>query len=260
MAGLFIQLDVEYASDDEVIDAGPMAELLFIRGLCFIKRKALDGHIKRNQLANVAGNIPSASKHALALVRAGLWQSTKDGWYCPSYLKRNPSKATLDDQKQAAREFGIQGNHDRWHVGPEGKPSGKCPLCRANRIGSASPPPIRDGSPYTETDPDSYPDPHTDSQTDPIDSSSQVTPPAEPPPGDDRATVNRIIQLIAEKRRGEYCKSRDPEVREDYLTKIVTQMNRNERSAIEAMLQERGHMRSAVELAAEFYESARAAS
>lgn len=260
MAGLFIQLDVEYASDDEFIEAGPMAELLFVRGLCFMKRKKTDGKVKRVQLPNVAGNIPNAAKHAQSLVTVGLWEVTQDGWYCPSYLKRNPSKADIELEQEMAKEAGEKGNHERWHIGADGKPSAKCRLCRADRIAPPIAPPMgaanRVGSPETETEEETQTEPETETTT----PSSQVTQPADPAPGDDRLAINKIILLVAEKRRGEYCKSSDPEVRETYLAKTITKMNRHERDAITAMLQERPHMLNAIELAAEFYEASKAAS
>lgn len=135
MSGLFLPLDVEYASDDEFIEAGPLAELLYIRAACFIKRKSLDGRLKRSQLSVVAGNIPQPAKHAAQLVEVGLWVDEGDSWYVPAYLKRNPTKADIEVGKAIQREAGERGNHERWHTGPDGKPSGKCRLCRLERVG-----------------------------------------------------------------------------------------------------------------------------
>ena len=46
MSGLFVPLDVEYDSDDKMIEAGPMAELLYVRGMAFAKRTGSDGNIR----------------------------------------------------------------------------------------------------------------------------------------------------------------------------------------------------------------------
>ena len=173
MTGLFIQLDVEYPSDDEFIEAGPMAELLYIRALCFIKRKATDGVVKKSQLNVIATGIPSASKHVGKLLDVGLFVTHADGWFVPAYLKRNPSKADIAAGRELSKEAGIRGNHERWHVGEDGKPSAKCPLCREQKkkesIGVPDRGASRVGSPYTDPDPESYtdpypyPDPHTES-------------------------------------------------------------------------------------------------
>lgn len=136
MADLIFPLDVEYASDDEFIEAGPMAELLFIRAGCFIKRKKLDGRLRKSQLPLVAANIPNPKRHASTLVDVGLWVDEGDAWSVPSYLKHNKSKAEIEAQREIQRESGERGNHERWHVnGEDGpKPSPKCRYCIEERM------------------------------------------------------------------------------------------------------------------------------
>ena len=53
MSGLFVPLDVDYADDPKIIEAGPLAELLFVRGLAFCKQQLSDGHIARSQLSRM---------------------------------------------------------------------------------------------------------------------------------------------------------------------------------------------------------------
>ena len=161
MARLFLPLDIEYASDDEFIEAGPLAELLFIRASCFIKRKRQDGQLRHNQLPLISNGIKASRQHAAKLVEVGLWIDEGDHWFVPSYLKHNPSNAEIKASTDIAKEAGIKGNHERWHVGEDGKPNSKCPICVAERvanpIGTPIAPPIgggnRVGSPTTETEP-----------------------------------------------------------------------------------------------------------
>ena len=163
MAGLYLPLDVDYFDDEQFIEAGPMAELLYIRGNCFIKRKMLDGKIKRAHLSIIGRGIPNVAKHAQRLVEVGRWRATSEGWTVPAYLKRNPSKAEVEAGQELAREAGVRGNHERWHVGPEGKPSPKCPLCRREAIGSPDRGANRVGSPMTKTE--TEPKTETDTET-----------------------------------------------------------------------------------------------
>ena len=136
MSGLFVKLDVEYASDDKMVEAGPMAELLFVRGLCFCKRNAAtDGEISSAQLALVAVGIPNPKKHAARLVEVAAWSKTERGWRVAAWLKRNRSNADIQAQLEMASALGIQGNHDRWHTGAEGKISAKCPICLSQHRG-----------------------------------------------------------------------------------------------------------------------------
>lgn len=267
-SGVFLKLDAEYASDDEIIEAGPLPELLFIRGLVFCKRKKLDGVISKSQLASVALGIPNATKHARALVTVGLWEQTTDGWTIPSWLKHNKSAAELDADKEARRIASVEANHAQHHVGPGKKRSPKCELCRAETAPKSAP----NDAPKSEQDrtrnrlqeaegeaeAEAEGEPKGEAEADP--SSSQLTPPPQPPAGDDGTVINRIIEAVATKRRDEFCRSTDPNVRENYLTKTITRLNEHERSAIAELLTERPHMANAVELAAEFYEAGRTAS
>ena len=66
---VYVPLDVEYASDDKIIEAGPMAELVYVRGLAFCKRTLNDGEITRAQLAVVAVGISSPLRHVRAARR-----------------------------------------------------------------------------------------------------------------------------------------------------------------------------------------------
>lgn len=128
MVGLHVQLDVEYASDDKLIEAGPMAELLYVRGLCFAKRTLTDGRISHGQLSAVAIGIPSPTKHARRLVDVGAWRATTTGYQIVSWLKRNKSAATVRAEAERKTKDSIAKNHKRWHI-DESKTSPTCPLC-----------------------------------------------------------------------------------------------------------------------------------
>ena len=139
MSGVFVPLDAEYDSDDKIMEAGHLAELLFVRGLAFSKRTMSDGNISRAQLVIVGRGIPSAKRQADVLVSVGLWRETAKGWHIVAWAKRNKSAQEIDQIRTARKTASIEANHKRWHVGPDGKPSATCPLC-------SSEPPSDDGS------------------------------------------------------------------------------------------------------------------
>lgn len=166
MAKLFVPLDVDWASDDKILAAGPVASYLFLASLGFAKRTMSDGRIARAQLLAIAPGVPNAAKHAATLVEVGLWNVTSEGWTIPSWLKSNPSRAHIEAASELASENGVRGNHIKHHVN-EGKPSSKCKLCVEERLieksGQARPPdrvpeadPIakgREGKPESEPEP-----------------------------------------------------------------------------------------------------------
>lgn len=116
---LHVQLDVHYADDPKIIDAGEKAELLYVRCLAFCKRNwETDGFISDGQLARVAGaglaSVPARTKR---LCEVGLLQRAEDdlfgtgmGYRVVAWLKHNPSAAEIAavrradaDRKKAAR-------------------------------------------------------------------------------------------------------------------------------------------------------------
>ncbi|MEJ7724318.1 MAG: hypothetical protein WKF64_08440 [Ilumatobacteraceae bacterium] len=151
MAGLYVPLDVDYATDDKLIEAGPMAELLYVRSLCFAKRTMRDGQIARSQLAAVALGIPSAAKHAQRLVDVGAWTASKTGWTITAWLKHNKPAASIRADSEAKKAASLLANHERWHVGEGRKRSATCPLCN----------PRTDPTSHPDSDPN--PDPASES-------------------------------------------------------------------------------------------------
>lgn len=161
MPGIFVKLDAEYPSDDEFIEAGPMAELLYIRGLCFCKRKRLDGVITTRQLAAVAHGIRNRGAAVRALIETGLWVETDDGWSIPAWLKHNKTAAEITADQQAKTRASIEGNHAQHHVGPGKKPSYKCPICRENGAPKSEPKsePVSSQGGLQEEEPEEEPQP-----------------------------------------------------------------------------------------------------
>lgn len=139
MSGLYIKLDAEYASDDKLIAAGPMGELLYVRSLAFCKRQMVDGIIRTNQLNVIALGIPSAKKHAEALVESGAWTLTAEGWQIANWLKHNKSAEQINEDREMRRVASMEANHAQHHVGPDKKASPKCELCRAARPPKSAP-------------------------------------------------------------------------------------------------------------------------
>lgn len=129
MSGLYVKLDAEYACDPRLLEAGPLAELLYIRGLCFCKRTMVDGIITDRQLNVIALGIPKPAGLAAALVDCGAWLRTDTGWIIAAWLKRNKSAEQITAEKEAKRRASVLANHTQHHVGK--KPSPTCELCRS---------------------------------------------------------------------------------------------------------------------------------
>lgn len=139
---LYVPLDVDFASDAKFLAAGPLAGYLYISSLALAKRTQSDGRIEREQLAVIALGIPKPQPLAETLVKVGLWDETQSGWQITSWLKRNKSKAQLEQDREKKRLAAVKANHTRWHAD---EPSGDCPFCDPVRIDPPIGTPIESG-------------------------------------------------------------------------------------------------------------------
>ena len=98
------KLDDQYTDHPKVVAAGPMAELLDIRGIVHCARYETDGHIQAAQLPRIAIGITSPKKQAAKLVEVGRWIEVEDGWQVHDFLEYHPSKAKKDEERAEARE------------------------------------------------------------------------------------------------------------------------------------------------------------
>ena len=134
--GEFVPLDVDAPYDRAIRDAGPMAELLFYRGLMWArKNKRTAGFIADFALGEVGSGLPSLKRHAESLVRERLWLKARGGWQIRSFEKWNP-----ESDHAPQKNGGAIGNHNRWHT--DGKWSPDCRFCTPPPDDPAIAPPI----------------------------------------------------------------------------------------------------------------------
>ena len=120
----------------EIIDAGPMAELVYYRTCLRCREYLTDGRVARAHVARWFVGIPNAAKHLDKLVAVGMLWEHPNGWQLPDgvWQKWIPSKAEVEAKRLIKHEAGVIGNHERWHVGPSGKRSQDCRICIAETI------------------------------------------------------------------------------------------------------------------------------
>lgn len=123
--GEFVPLDVNYAHDRAIRQAGPSAELLFIRAMTYARRMKTNGYVPDYDLPVIGVGIPKIERHAAELVRVRLWSTAAGGWKFRSWEKWNPVSDA--DRQVRQSKGGRLGNHNRWHVG--GVTSDDCEFC-----------------------------------------------------------------------------------------------------------------------------------
>lgn len=124
--GEFVPLDLKLPRDPAIRQAGPDAELLYIRGLIYLKGAESDGVIPEYDLPVVAVGLKNPAKSVEALVAARLWNRTPGGWECRSWLKWNASEAEKAEERSKKRDAAIRSHHKR---GLHEITEAECPLC-----------------------------------------------------------------------------------------------------------------------------------
>lgn len=169
---LYANIACDVPRTREGLAVGWQARALWYEALLFMRENLTDGYLATNQLALVAPDMPmTARRRAVdAWVTVGWVDVVEGGWQVPldAWREYNPTRAEVESFKETKREAGIRGNHERWHLPPEGKPSHRCPLCQsqtsrtsdrkhvapANRIGSLEPEPEPERKPERKPEPE----------------------------------------------------------------------------------------------------------
>jgi hypothetical protein len=111
MARLYVPVDVNFPDDPKIVEAGPDAEHLYLRGLLLAKRIGGDGVLARGHLYRLCGDFAcilsgdtNPDDLAKALVAADLWRETDGGWQITAWLVHNPSDAEISSQRESERD------------------------------------------------------------------------------------------------------------------------------------------------------------
>lgn len=130
--GEFVPLDLNLPSDPKIRRAGPDAELLYIRGLIYLKRTSSDGFIPEYDLPALAVGLRNTKASVAALAKAKLWHASEldgsEGWTCAAWLKWNMSQQEIADARSERKLGALKTNHGK---GLHTTPAAGCPDCEA---------------------------------------------------------------------------------------------------------------------------------
>jgi hypothetical protein len=90
----------------EIIDAGPMPELVYYRACLRVREYLTDGVIARQHLSRWFAGIPHPAKHLARLVEVGLLLDHPEGWQFPDQVWRRwiPTRAAVQAKREAEAE------------------------------------------------------------------------------------------------------------------------------------------------------------
>lgn len=94
------------------ISTPPRARGLWVTALSWSMDQLTDGNVPTHALPILG----ATRADARALVNAGLWETTTDGWRFHDWLDYQPDSASVRAARDAKSTGGKQGNHERWHA------------------------------------------------------------------------------------------------------------------------------------------------
>lgn len=111
---------------------------LLIDTWCWCSRHLTDGYVPQATWTKrgTKGTRRELVDAGLVIVRA------TGGVECHDYLSHQRSAHEVAELREKKRQAAAKGNHERWHVGPRGKPSKTCPYCPKDEdVPTEEPPP-----------------------------------------------------------------------------------------------------------------------
>jgi hypothetical protein len=97
------KIDDQFSEHPKVIEAGPLAGWLYVRGLCYAAKYLTDGFIsdaQAQQLSMFAGSSPELLQK---LVDCSLWERVNGGYQIHDYLDYNPTAESVKAEREAAK-------------------------------------------------------------------------------------------------------------------------------------------------------------
>jgi len=111
--GAYVPLAAQYFMDDAILEAGPDAELLFVRVLSFLASVSTDGFITDRQISIVGNGLRAMPRRLDSLLNVGLIERVSGGFLVRSWLKWNRSadevgKLLAKDRERKSRNHAAE--------------------------------------------------------------------------------------------------------------------------------------------------------
>jgi hypothetical protein len=114
----WIRLSANYMNDPRIIQAGPNAELIWLRGLSVARQMKTDGLLSKTWMAHVGRDIQNRQRSIHRLLEVGLWEETESGFSIPfdRWSRWQTTQDQIEHQRKLARERQARRRHpqDEW--------------------------------------------------------------------------------------------------------------------------------------------------
>lgn len=105
----WIKLDDGIGDDPKIMQVSPLAELLYIHGLCYANAKQTDGRLLKRVAKNKLLDVEKVEDLIAELVGAGLWLEVKGGYEIHAYLAHQRSKKQIEAMSKKRSVAGRNG-------------------------------------------------------------------------------------------------------------------------------------------------------
>ena len=102
--GAYVPLAAQYYLDDAILEAGPDAELLFLRCISFLASVSTDGFITERQVKVAGTGLRNVARRLQVLERTGLLAAQDGGFVARSWTKWNKSAEQIGKELARDRE------------------------------------------------------------------------------------------------------------------------------------------------------------
>ena len=110
---MWARFDDQFDRDEDIEDYGiPASALgLFACSITFCSRRLTDGYVPLDKAQKLPGG--DDEFNITKLLDAGWWTKVEDGYYVVSFLKYNPSKAEVEEQRDKKSQAGRMSGESR---------------------------------------------------------------------------------------------------------------------------------------------------
>jgi hypothetical protein len=112
-SGLYVKVATNFFSDDRIVECSPLAQLVYLRGLCLVKTIETDGQFTFAQMRRECGDLDGVPDLLAELVKRDLLTEDGQGYTITSWLKHNKSQEYIADYRAKRVEDGKRGGRPK---------------------------------------------------------------------------------------------------------------------------------------------------
>lgn len=112
------RLDLDYFDNPKARAAGVSGRALHLASICWSARQLTDGRVPRSVVARLLADAEVPRRAVDRLVEVGLWLPNGDGFMIHDYAEHQPTRQTVEHEREVWRERQRRRRHGHGDVTP----------------------------------------------------------------------------------------------------------------------------------------------